>query len=454
MSGSSILHIGRTGMTAAQAGIRTSGDNMVNANTPGYRRREIQLRSSLTVQHSNYRIGTGVEVASFERAVDVNVERRVRQAFSDLGAEESRGEMLRRVAVGFGDLDGTGLATAVDDLLASFDALAANPADDSARTAVVESAERVAYDLNRYAGDVRRARVEVNAAISTSVEEVNEKIEEIADLNKRIVQAGSIPGELEDRRDVLLDELSQAVEIHVLHKDNGVVDVSLRGGGALVVDDRARLLSSATDANGDVQVTDSGGGPVEGGALGGLFTVRDSDLTALRDNLDNFAYDLATGVNAVHSAGYGLDGVTGRDLFAAPAAVADAARNLQVDAGVAADPHQVAAAQDPLLVPGDNRNAVAMAALRESAFVGGERPADALAGMMEDFGNRMYEAENNAEGLRAVADGVTQIRENISGVSLDEEMVRLLEFRQAYQAAAQLVRTADELLQEAIALKR
>ena len=96
------------------------------------------------------------------------------------------------------------------------------------------------------------------------------------------------------------------------------------------------------------------------GEVGGLLDVRDRLIPEYMQEVDELAFNVAQEVNAVHRAGFGLDAVGGRDLFVPIAAVAGAALDMRVEAGVMADPDQLAAATDPLSVPGDNRNLIAL----------------------------------------------------------------------------------------------
>ncbi|NJK89597.1 MAG: flagellar hook-associated protein FlgK, partial [Myxococcales bacterium] len=109
---------------------------------------------------------------------------------------------------------------------------------------------------------------------------------------------------------------------------------------------------------------------------------------------------------------------------------------------------------DPALLPGDNTNALSLAALRLDTFLGGQTPADSLRTLLQEFGDRAFAANASASSDGIATAQLADLRQSLSGVSIDEEMTLLMQFRQSYSAAATIIRTADELTQEIIALKR
>jgi flagellar hook-associated protein 1 FlgK len=179
------------------------------------------------------------------------------------------------------------------------------------------------------------------------------------------------------------------------------------------------------------------------------------DIANTLADLDQFAFDLAGAINSVHAAGFGLDGVTGRNLFQTSAVVPGAAEALVVDVAVAGNPDAVAAATTNAALPGDNTNALGLSDIREQGVMtGGVNPGESLSNMLSDFGDRVYQNNLELEGRDFELRNLTELKESISGVSLDEEMLTLLRYREAFTAATQLARTADEMLMAILNIKR
>ena len=458
----SILHLGNQSLQTSQFQIRTASENISNAGTPGFHRRTAIQRAGDPYRVGHLMYGTGAEVHGTQRSADETLDRRVRVLGSQARGAEVRSGLLARAGAVFGELSGGGAVAALDGFFGALDGLATAPGDQAARVRALSSAEHLAAEVRRYGAELRTQREELNADVASGVNTANRLAGQLAELNQQLGGETSPPADLLDRQAALLDELSGVMGIAVLRRPNGSVDVTMPPSGyGLVVGNETRPLSTQAGPDGLLRVNgrDPGGvrdltGAVSGGSLGGTLRARDQDLAAVGAGLDRFAYELAGAVNAVHSAGFGTDGVGGRDLFAAPAQVAGAAEGLRLDAAVAGNPAALAAATDPTRVPGDNRGALALAALRELPSVGGQTPGAALRAVLSDLGDRANGALVSATSSREAASHLEMMRESVSGVSIDEEMTSLLRFRQTYAAAAQIIRTADELIQNVIALKR
>jgi flagellar hook-associated protein 1 FlgK len=458
----SILNLGSSALAAAQAGVKTAGDNVANVGTPGYARRELVQSSGLPYQVGRLQLGSGVSLDGIRRATSGTLERRVRDGASAAEGAGTRASVLGRTTAVLDEVGGAGMGGALDELFASFEGLAAAPQDRAARTRALAAGERLAGALRSSAEEVSRQRADLDQDVEGEVRAVNRATAELARLNRQISGSQPAAPALLDRQAALLEELSGTVSISVRRQANGTVDVGLAGtGSSLVAGEVASTLSTAPGPDGLLRVsTVEAGlprdvtGALGAGRLGGLLRARDGDLGAVGAALDDLAFRLAGAFNAVHAVGVGADGVTGRNLFAAPAAVAGAAANLRLDPAVAGNPDALAAATDATRLPGDNSGALALAELRDRPVVNGQRPGDALRGVLAGLADRVADADRGAVAARDALAATEAMQDAAIGVSVDEEMTNLIRFRQAYAAAAQVVRTADELVQEVLTLKR
>lgn len=447
-----ILNTARDALAAQTFGLTVTGQNIANVNTPGYVRRQAVLETRTMGERSFGSVG----VAGTRRVADEFTTQR-HLALTGSSAEASeRDQLLGGVEALFNDFEGGGLGDALNGLFSSFSALSAVPTDPTARRTVVERADVFARRLRDTAAQLQTMRSELFERAQGITSQINETASQIADLSGKINSAqalGQDAADLRDRRDALLLELSKQVDVRTFEDGNGQLVVHA-SGTTLVEGDRARHLSVDLAPTGTVRVLSQTGGDVtshlSGGALAGVLEVRDRDVAQALTDLDTFAFDVASAINTQHAAGFGLDGVDGRVLFELPATSAGAAAAIRVDADIAADPSRLAAASSLAALPGDSSNATLLAGLAELPASGGRTPAQAYARIVGSIGTRKAEAANTLANREAMTAQIAQVRESISGVSLDEEMVNLTKYQRAFEAASRVLVTADKLLEELI----
>lgn len=457
-----ILHIGQSGAEAAQFGVRNSGQNIANVNTPGYHRRVVVQEQANISPTAVPKLGDGVRIIGAVRVVDEALDRRARNAVSESLSSETRANIVGRASVTFGDIVGEGLSPAFDGLLASFDELAATPQDTIARNAVLAAAELFAIEVRRYATEIREVRDDVDSQLIAEIDRVNSLAGEIAETNRLVSEEVKSSPDLLDRRSRLIEELSEQVDVRVSPREDGTLDVHLSESGYTLVAGRFHADLQVEQQPAGARVVGYGFGgarrdltaTIQGGKIGGMILARDEDLAAAQANLDDFVFEVANEINRIHSSGYGTDGQTNRNLFQAPTQRDGAATVFQVDPQVAGNPAAVAAAQSLAVAEGGNGVALALAAFRYDRVINGAEPAEALQSILQDFGDRVYRAEINALSRAEAATQLRDLQQSMSGVSLDEEMTNLIRYQQAYSAAVQVMQTADQLMQELIAIKR
>jgi flagellar hook-associated protein 1 FlgK len=190
---------------------------------------------------------------------------------------------------------------------------------------------------------------------------------------------------------------------------------------------------------------------IDGGKLKGWFDVRDAAIPDYLARLDALAGELADGVNALHTAGFDLNGKAGQAFFSGSSAA-----DIGLNPAVAADPELIAAAATAAGAPGDNAVAVAIADLKQASVMGGATASfdDAYRSLVTDVGNQVRSATDFAEHQRVMLTSLDNYRESISGVSLEEEMLNLIKFQHAFDAAAKLVTTVDEMIQTMMDMTR
>ncbi len=455
-----ILTVGRNGMMAHQVASQTASHNATNAATPGYTRRMANIESI----NGPPEPGLGSRARGARRVIDPFLERRLLGARSGAGHLTAKTDALAVLDHLFTDSD-VDVGASLDALTQAFSDLSNHPHDSGARLAVLGRASQLGDSFRTMADEMTRSRGEINERIAGEVDGVNERLHRIAELGAEITKLelnGAEAGNLRDARDGLVREVADRIPIKVIEKDDGTLNLLYEGAFALVTPEgEVNMLERQLDpGTGDVLVQVEQAGQrvdldIQGGAIGGLFDARDT-LATTQTDLDQLAFDVMGAYNTAHQGGFGLDGVGARDLFEPPAGVAGAASNFRVSAAVAGNPDAIAAASDAAMLPGDNRVALDLAAVTESAVALGGT-ATALEGYVALVGTAATEIQQatlQQDAALAAVDQVEALRDAVSGVSVDEAMVDLMQFQRGFQASMTVIQTADEMLQELMNLKR
>jgi flagellar hook-associated protein 1 FlgK len=446
-----LLSLARDALNAQGTAINVVGQNITNANTPGYVRRDALLQSRIagTVTYG------GVEAVGIHRSADQFLQARTYDATSFDSAARSRDQALESVEGLFNDLAGTGLSSSVNALYSSFGALSANPSDPTARNAVLNRADQFASTVRDATAQLDTQRNDLLTQAKGVATEINGFASQVAKLNGQIAfseASGSDAADLKDRRDQLIGQISERINVHQFTDGSGKVSLSI-GGASLVEGDNANAVSiglQGSDNSLQILVGRGAGSAdvtaqVTGGKLGGLHEARDVDTVAVMQNLDKFASDVANAVNAQHVAGFDQSGNPGVNIFNVSGSP-NGARLLALNPALAGRPDLVAASSSAASGPGDSGNSVLLSQLSAKALASGRTPIEAYSDLIGDLGQRKAGAEQDAELRSAVLSQAKSMRDSVSGVNMDEEMISLTRFQRAYEAAAKLVSTADELL--------
>lgn len=447
-----VLGIARDGLMAQQAAIDVTGQNISNASTPGYVRRDADIQSRTTAGPSQ----GGVDVVGVTRNLDVFAYNRLIAEEGQKGSADARSTALQSVQGLLGTSD-SAIGAKLDDFYASFQTLSATPGDASARAAVLAKASSLVQAFGALSGGLSSAQQQLQNQAAAQANDINSKLAEVATLNGKISQAkaiGTDANDLRDRRDVLIRDLGAGIGARAVEDDKGEMTV-FGAGIALVTGSSAASLDVSVTASNSlaIRATRPGGSVVDvtsnvvDGKLGGIVTTREKDIPSVSTALDNLAFNFANSVNAVHQSGVGLDGVSGRSMFDVSSTAQGAAYTLRLSADVANNPNAIAAASTPGDLPGGSDIAVKLGQLSAGKLASGNTPSDTWANLTNDLGTRLASATHES-ALRA--DTVAQadsLNSSTSGVSIDEETVKLTQFQRAFEASTKVLQTVDSLLQ-------
>lgn len=462
-------------LTAFNRVLEVTQNNVSNASTPGYARQSLRLLS-LPFDPSTGLQG-GVRAGDLESARDEYSEQSVRRETSGLGFAAQQASGLTSLESILGISADSGIPAALNGLFQSFSAWAQTPDSAVARQNVIERASDAAAAFRETATGVSRLAGAAETQLSQTVEQVNSLVAKLAEYNRKSMSGSRNDPGLDALVHSTLEELSSYVDISAVRQENGSTAVLIGGQIPLLLGVNQYKLDmrmAAADAPDypnappaarvtldQVDIT----GRIASGKLGALLDVRNRVLPQVmgdgfqQGDLNLLAQQVAGRVNALLTAGNVADGQppeTGVPLFVYDAAnAANAAASLEVDPGATAG---TLAAIDP--GPPYVSNGIP---LRLSALASPRNAEDKIQGFSyTEFygqvagrvGGELQTANDRQQIQQSTVAQAKSLREQMSGVSLDEQAMIVVEFQRAYQANSRLITMLDQLTEEVINMLR
>lgn len=332
-----LMSLGTRAMFANYATLQTIGNNIANANTPGYSRQQVELGTAGGQSTGAGFFGQGVNVQTVTRASDAFLTRDAAMSKSQAARDAARLEQLERLEKVFPTGE-SGLGYAAGDLLNAFVDVANRPQDASARQVVLARAEELASRFRAADSQLDALQSGVTEDVKNSVTVVNTLAKRVADINRQIAAAqgsGHAPNDLLDQRDQLISEIGSYVQVTTIEADDGSLGVFIGGGQRLVLGSTAQQLKVVPDtydaAKVRLAISEAGGDrmlpedSLVAGKLPGLLAFQNEDLADARAMIGQLASAIAGAVNRQQSLGLdlGQPAGSGAPLFAlgAPAAL-------------------------------------------------------------------------------------------------------------------------------------
>ena len=428
--------------------------NVANVNTEGYHRQVAELSAGPAVSLSNSyygtgvgQMGSGVYVTSIKRYSVEFYNKRYRAENEEASKWSTEAEIVSQLESSLLETTSDGLLTKLDSFFENWQSLSNDPTDTSVRRELLDSAKELASAINTRYTQIEEIRAEQDLSIDARVQEINALATSIAQLNEqisRIKSIGDSPSDLLDARDLALDRLSELAGATSFEQSNGEVTVSIEGH-ILVGGHEAYGLHTEMDfSNENLKklVWDDNKDLIpSSGELAGIIEARDSVFTEQRTGLNELSMALKDAVNAIHQTGYGLDSSTSLDFF-----VGDDAGSFAVNSALD-DVEKIATASIDGEV-GDSEIARAIFALRTTATMNSGTATfnQYYNDQISKLGLAVQRAETNAYDRGLVADALQTQRESVSGVDLNEEAANMVKSQKAYEAAARIISTIDEML--------
>jgi len=446
-----LLGIARSALLTHQRAMTVISHNVANAQTPGYSRERLDLVPENPLLSPLGPIGRGVTATDITRVRDAFLDLSVRSDAGRIGDAATRNDVLGGVNDALMEPGDGGIAASLDALLTSFSDLSTDPTSGPQRELVRSAAQAFVGQVHRVATALGDSATQALDRLRDQVTTVNQITKQLAQVNGSIASSGGkAAADLLDQRDALVDRLSGYGDVHAVTQPDGTATVMMGG----------QTLVTATTSN-DLEVRAVGGGwgvALVGGAstvatgtgsLDALTTLVTTTIPGMQARLDAYAAAAVNGINAIHRAGHTLTGATNVNFFD-PAGTT--AQTIAIDPGILASTDAIAAAVTN--APGDGDNALALAAFGGApiASLGNHTLREHYAMLVADVGSAASGASQDLDVAQTLSDRDETRRQDVSGVSIDEEMVNLIGEQQAYTAAARLVKTADDMMQSLLTM--
>jgi len=453
------LEIAMRSLRAHQRALDVTGHNVANANTPGYTRQRAVLATTEPFPMPAYnrplttgQLGTGVTVESILRVRDAFLDTQIRKESLSLGEWEAVEGALQQMEVIFNEPSDAGLSKVMGEFWGAWQELSKNPESLVARASLREQSVTLADAIKHIYVQLDELRSNLDGNVEIKVDQINTIARQIRDMNEQIIKiesTGDNANDLRDKRDLLLDELSKIINSTAVESDKGGVVVYIHGKPLVSDTDITELTTQVNPLNDGlldvVWSDDLSLVQIEKGNLKGILNARDSYIPHYMNELDSLTSTLITEVNNLHNAGFALDGATtGLDFFTGTGA-ADISVN-----PVFSDLTLIAASQGG--EAGDGLNALLIGQIKDALTMSGNTATfgDFYKSMIAVLGVESQEATRLVANEKLLVEQLTNRREAVSGVSLDEEVINMLKYQRGYEAASRMVTVMDEMLDRLI----
>lgn len=470
MSLSGALNSATAGLHTTQGQSRIAADNVSNAMTPGYVRREAVLVTASGGQG-------GAVISEVRREVDATLQRMSRLENSRMTQYQSIQEGLTTYTAYLGQPgDGTSPADRFNDFQNSLTTLVNMPSSNGAQTSVALAAEDLVRSVKGAATTLSTTLNDVNMEIRYEVADLNTALYQLRDLNAS--GSGFTPGSLEaaqfdEKVDTILDQISGIVDTRIHRSSNGSISLYTVSGAALlegrVVQDVTFNPSDGTLMAGSQDITPFKDGVrgIQHGSLAGLSELKRETIPQFSQQLDEYARGLIqTFEEADASLAPGEAGLfTDNGIAFDPANITGLASRLQINSKISSTGEaEVWRIRDGLgaTSPGAGSETVQINAFLAgldtamNAATGTGIPAEVT---LRDFSAEMItsqaatraRAENDFNAAASAAEVVMSARRNSEGVNIDDEMQQLLLIEQSYAANSRVLTAVSEMIDTLIA---
>ena len=475
-----------SGLLASQRALYVTNHNIDNMKTAGYsRQKALQRATSPTYIPGTGFLGNGTEIYDIVRIRSEYTDFKYWTENGPKGEWEIKRDTMTEIEKIMGEPSDSSFRKYMDEFFKALDTLNENPSDIAYREPVKETAFSLTKHINQTAQRLDNLEKEIEFDIGVKVKSINDIANQIASLNKQIYSyeiSGNTANDLRDKRELLVDELSNIVNVQVDESKEGKFRVSI--GGLALVDhiNVSELKYESEDPTKEKKLTWYNDNPVSlrSGELKALMDILNGDgekssyrgIPYYKERLDEFARGFARGINEVHRDGIGLNGSTNVLFFAVEGEDIPErknyedddkynealdkyynkfnANNITLSDDILDDVQNIACASTYGGVE-DNTNLLKIVALRDDKtfFSGGlsqGTPDDFIKSILSNLSVDSSQAKRMEKTQDMILKNITQRRQSESGVSIDEEIANMISYQHVYNASARMITTIDAVM--------
>jgi len=456
-------------LNAFEQSLEVAQNNVSNASTAGYAK-QLATLNALPFNPGTGLLG-GVLAGDPQSTRDEYLEQAVRYQNGSLGNYTAQAQALGGIQTIFDVTGQTGIIAALNSMFQSFSAWSANPDSAAARQDVLAKAQDLGASFQQASSVLASVTGNVGNQIASTVSQINTLAAQVQAYNLQHNQGGPADSGADAHLHDTLETLSGLASITARFESDGSVTLLLDGQTPLVIGSHQYSLQAANftpanpvnpNATPSIQILDASGqnvtGNVVGGTLGGLLTVRNSVLPSLQGDsqqagaLNLIAKKVADRINQLLASGKDPAGNAGTALFTYDASSAvNAARSLAINPAITANSLAALALGPPQVA---NGIALALSNLGDSTAatdtVGGQSILNFLNGQTQVIGQQMASATSGQTVAQRSLTQAQAMRTQVSGVSLNEEAINVMELQRGYQAISKLITVLDGLTETLI----
>lgn len=473
MSILSTMLISADALKAFDQALSVTQNNVVNASTPGFVKQTQQLEAQ-KFDPANGSAG-GVRATDVTSARDEFADQSVRRQITLLGESTQQVGSLTNLQSNF-DISGkSGIPFALNNLLQAFSAWGQTPTDTTAKQNVINGATAVASAFQDTATGLAQVTQDTQVQLQNTVNHVNQLLGQLAGYNAQIMAGDRNNAGLDAQLHSTMEDLSQDVSFNATKQSDGSYTLMLDGQKALLIEDQSYAISYSLEQPVDPPPTYDTGPPtahihaadgtditgnVTSGQLGGLLDVRNTVLsTYIGDayhagDLNSMAKQFADRVNQLLASGSSADpAVTSGNpvLF-----TYDSVNATNVAQTLAINPAVTASALTAVDPGSQVANGIPLGLsqlanpLLDADKISGESYTEFYGGMATRVGVALNTATSQQQVQQASVAQAQNLRQQNSGVNLDEEAMTLVQFQRAYEANSRLITVLDQLTETLI----
>lgn len=502
------LYTAQRGLSLNQAAIDVINSNISNINTKGYSKQRLEISQDTNLSPYQNPLdaaqdGLGAVIDLVSRNRDVFLDYSLRRETTEFNYYKEYAANSVQLENTINELGDSGIGKMLSDFYNGLSQLASNPNDFVVRSTVVQNAVVLAQKFNSTYNELQTQRTDLvgdfavpatleQSKLNVNLQDLNDKLAAVADLNNKINLAtaeGITPNALLDERDIILDQISEYIPANIIYESNNTTTIRL--GSLELVRGASRTAYfdiQAGDASNPalVRVVNEGGSVfsqnaynfISSGKIASILQIGGADSTKLTINglmtsLNTLANEFAAAINAVQTNGRYIDNSSSpHELSNNTSNPADAllpldtdpenffvdsdssgtitAGNIKLNDTILNNPYQIATASltSALDETGDGANVLLMAQTRTQnvAGLGGINTQGYLTNLAGLLGTQSKSIQDNLDIKEIILQQVSQKREAVTGVNLDEELADLIRFQRSYEASAKIMSVISQTL--------